>query len=267
MSKFSFQKILDEIQENLANLPISDSIRKKIIEGLLKLKKQKLNLLIVGATGAGKSSTINALFGLDHEVKHEEVAKEGHDPNPETMEINDYKLNNLILWDSPGLGDSEQNDKIHAEKIKELLKREDKDGKGLIDLVLVIIDSSVRDLGTTYTLINDVIFPNFPHEDRIIVGLNKCDKAISRTPKFNKDPFNFEENKPEPHLLSYLEEKLIPAVKSRIYDGTGADIEPVYYSAGFNYNISKLLYLIVRSTPDKKRMAVATNMKRRYLSL
>jgi predicted GTPase len=58
----------------------------------------------------------------------------------------------------------------------------------------------VRDLGTTYTLINDVIFPNFPHEDRIIVGLNKCDKAISRTPKFNKDPFNFEENKPEPHL-------------------------------------------------------------------
>jgi hypothetical protein len=42
MSKFSFQKILDEIQENLANLPISDSIRKKIIEGLLKLKKQKL---------------------------------------------------------------------------------------------------------------------------------------------------------------------------------------------------------------------------------
>ena len=35
------------------------------MKNLLNLKKQKINLMITGATGVGKSSTINALFNTE----------------------------------------------------------------------------------------------------------------------------------------------------------------------------------------------------------
>ena len=35
-----------------------------------------------------------------------------------TMEIEKYSLGNLIIWDTPGLGDNTEKDEIHAGKIK-----------------------------------------------------------------------------------------------------------------------------------------------------
>lgn len=110
-------------------------------------------MLITGATGSGKSSTINALFGTD-------TAKVGMGVDPETMDIQKYELDNLVLWDSPGLGDGKEKDQRHAKGIIKKLNELDKDGRPLIDLVLVILDGGSRDLGTSYELINQVIIPN-----------------------------------------------------------------------------------------------------------
>ena len=56
-----------------------------------------LDVLVVGGTGAGKSSTINAMF-------EREVAKVGRSYEPETMKIESTELNDCIrFWDSPGL--------------------------------------------------------------------------------------------------------------------------------------------------------------------
>lgn len=52
--------------------------------------------MITGATGCGKSSTINAMFNTD-------VAEVGMGVDPETMDIRKYELDNLILWDENGL--------------------------------------------------------------------------------------------------------------------------------------------------------------------
>ena len=55
----------------------------------MHLKEQKINLMITGATGCGKSSTINALFNT-------EVARVGVGVDPETMDITKYDLDNLV---------------------------------------------------------------------------------------------------------------------------------------------------------------------------
>ena len=51
-----------------------------------------------------------------------------------------------------------------------------------IDLVLVLADATSRDLGTTHSLISDVIVPNLGDENdkktRIIAALNKCDAVM-----------------------------------------------------------------------------------------
>ena len=229
------------------------------MKNFLQLKEQKINLMITGATGCGKSSTINALFNT-------EVAKVGVGVDPETMDITRYDLDNLVLWDSPGLGDGKEADNRHAKNIIQKLNERDENGNLLIDLVLVILDGSTRDLGTSYELINSVIIPNLGQdkENRILVAINQADVAMKGR------YWDYENNRPEPPLQKFLEEK-VTSVQRRIKEGTGVDITPIYYSAGFKeegmpqsrpYNLSKLLYYIIKFTPKEKRLSFVENINR-----
>ena len=222
----------------------------------LYLKEQKLNLMITGATGCGKSSTINALFDLD-------IAKVGSGINLVTTTINHYDLDNLILWDTPGLGDGKEADARYTKNIINKLLEKDEKGNFLIDLVLVILDGSSRDLSISYELINNVIIPNLGEnkKNRILVAINQADIAMKGR------NWNYKENKPEPKLVEFLDEK-VKSVSKRIKEATGLDITPIYYSAGFKedgikqnpYNLSKLLYYIIKHTPKEKRTSYAQNI-------
>lgn len=253
------KKIFDAMQEDIENANIPDSEKAKLMKNLLHLKEQKINLMITGATGCGKSSTINALFDM-------KVAKVGVGVDPETMEITKYELDNLILWDSPGLGDGKEADNRHAKNIIKKLNELDENNNLLIDLVLVILDGSTRDLGTSYELINNVIIPNLGEnkKDRILVAINQADAAMKGR------HWDYNTNKPDGELEKFLEEKIV-SVKNRIKEGTGIDIEPIYYSAGYKennekqcqpYNLSKLLSYIVKFTPKEKRLSFIENINR-----
>ena len=249
--------VLEAMESDIMNADIPDVEKNKLMKNFLKLKEQKINLMITGATGCGKSSTINALFNAEN-------AKVGVGVDRETMDIQKYELENLILWDSPGLGDGKEADNRHAKNIIKKLNERDENGNLLIDLVLVILDGSSRDLGTSYELINSVIIPNLGEdkENRILVAINQADVAMKGR------YWNYEENKPEPRLVEFLEEK-VASVKRRIKEGTGVDVEPIYYCAGFKeegkeqnkpYNLSKLLYYIIKFTPKQKRLAYIENI-------
>ena len=251
------KKFLEAMEEDIIKADIPDSERNKLMKNFLKLKEQKINLMITGATGCGKSSTINALFNT-------EVAKVGVGVDPETMDIAKYELDNLVLWDSPGLGDGKEADNRHAKNIINKLHERDKNGNLLIDLVLVILDGSTRDLGTSYELINSVIIPNLGEEKegRILVAINQADVAMKGR------YWDYENNKPEPKLEQFLEDKVL-SVRKRIKEGTGVDVKPIYYSAGFKeegeeqcrpYNLSKLLYFIIKFTPKEKRLSYIDNI-------
>ncbi len=79
--------------------------------------------------------------------------------------------------------------------------------------------------------------------------------------------WDFENNKPELKLVEFLEEKAT-SVKHRVKEATGVDVEPIYYSAGYKdgeeeqrpWNLSKLLYFIVKNTPAEKRLSYADNI-------
>ena len=133
-------------------------------------------------------------------------------------------------------------------------------------MVLVILDGSTRDLGTSYELINSVIIPNLGQdkENRILVAINQADVAMKGR------YWDYENNRPEPPLQKFLEEK-ITSVQRRIKEGTGVNVTPIYYSAGFKeegmpqsrpYNLSKLLYYIIKFTPKEKRLSFVENINR-----
>ncbi len=227
---------------------LSDVAKATVLKNIQKLRNTKVNILITGATGCGKSSTINALFGS-------EKAKVGQGVNPETMDIQKFEYSNIVLWDSPGLGDGKEADVKHSKNIIDKLYEKNHDGEMLIDLVLVILDGGSRDLGTSFELINQVIIPNLGEDKkRLLVAINQADQAMKGR------YWNYEENKPEPKLVEFLEEKVI-STKNRIKEATGIDVEPIYYSAGYKdgnesqnpYNLSKLLLFILRHTKEEKR--------------
>ena len=253
------RNIFKEIERRVMNEQMDETTRQKLLGNLLRMKEQKINLMITGATGVGKSSTINALFG-------EEVAKVGTSVNPETMGIDKYELDNLVIWDTPGLGDGREADNRHSKIIVDKLYEKDRNGNLLIDLVLVILDGSSRDLGTSYELINSVIIPNLGEnkKNRILVAINQADVAMKG--KY----WNAQENRPERKLQDFLEDK-VASVRRRIKEATGIDVEPIYYSAGDKeegymqqkpYNLSKLLYYILQHTPEEKRLVYAQNINK-----
>ncbi|OPH60303.1 hypothetical protein BC351_17550 [Paenibacillus ferrarius] len=233
----------ENIEQKIQKSNLDENDKKVIYSNLLRLKSQKVNILITGATGSGKSSTINAIFDT-------RMAKVGYGVDPETMDIQKYEIKNLVLWDSPGLGDGKNNDIRHSKNITNILKEKDENGDALIDLVLVIVDGSSKDLGTSYALINEVIIPNMPEKNRILVAINQCDIAMKGK------GWNHEFKNPERELEAFLNDKAA-SVKRRIYEGTGVNIEPIFYSAAENYNISKLLCFIMKFSPEEKRQLYA----------
>lgn len=240
--------IMDTIMAEVkkGDLNLSESEEKIFIEAIEEAKKQKLNIMFVGATGVGKSSTINAIFNT-------EVAKVGYSVNPETSTIKKYEIDNMILWDTPGLGDSPENDANYAIQIANALKAKDENGNLIVDEVVVLVDGSNRDMGTTYEVIENIIMPYIGDSNRIVIAINQCDMA-KKGRCWNRD-----EGKPEEELVEFLNDK-VKSVKNRILEYTGVETSPIYYSALYKYNISKLLYTMIKSIPETKRFVVADNL-------
>ena len=202
-----------------------------------------LDVEVSGVTGAGKSTTLNSLFSKT-------VAKVGNGIEPMTMETGDYELNDVFrIWDTPGLGDGVENDKRHKKKLVELLQKTyTLDGKvyGFVDMVLVIIEGSSRDMGSTYTLLNDVLVP-YIQNDRILVAINQADVAMKGR------YWNQITSEPDTQLLNFLEEKAL-SVQRRVREATGVSIlKPVYYSAAYKYNVCAILDFIIDNIPLQRR--------------
>lgn len=248
----------DELIEAIRNdKSLDESAKNKVLLNLSRLKDTKVNILIAGATGCGKSSTINALFNSNK-------AKVGQGVDPETMDIVKYEYDNIVLFDSPGLGDGKDADIKHSKNIIKKLYEKDSNDNVLIDLVLVILDGSSRDLGTSFELINNVIIPNIGEDKkRLLIAINQADMAMKGR------GWNHKENKPEPELAKFLDEKVI-STQRRIKEATGVDVEPIYYAAGYKdgsegqnpYNLSKLLAFILRHTKEEKRAVFAQDINK-----
>lgn len=252
--KKSIYELLEE-EITSSELPVNE--KNERLSHLIRMREKKVNIILVGASGSGKSSTVNALFNT-------EVAKIGVGVDPETSDITSYTLDNLTIWDTPGLGDGVESDEKYCRMLTKKLSETDESGEPVIDLVMIVLDASSKDLGSSYDLINNVIVPCLGKDKkgRILIGLNQADVAMKGK------HWDSEKNEPDEILLTFLKKKA-ESVRRRIQEGTGLNIRPIYYCAGYKeeggeqckpYNLTKLLYYIIKSIPMEKRLAFADNI-------
>lgn len=102
----------------------------------IKKEKPIMNILLMGATGVGKSSLINALFG-------KEIAKAGVG-KPITQHLEKYidEKKGLILWDTKGIEDKDYHDTMQSIKkgIEDSFKTLDE--KEAIDVAYLCVDET-----------------------------------------------------------------------------------------------------------------------------
>jgi len=247
------------LEDEIKGMNVSESLKELRLKMLDEVKDKKVNVMLVGATGSGKSSTVNALFDMY-------IAKVGTGVDPETSVLQEFIIDNLTVWDTPGLGDGVERDVEIKNAIEDKLMEKDADGNMLVDLAVVVIDASTKDLGTYYELINETLKPAFGKEakKRILIAVNQADIAMKGT------HWDAEKNEPDDVLYEFLKNKAA-SVKERIMENTGLNIKPVCYCAGYKeegqeqkkpYNLTKLLYAIIKAVPKDKRLAFADTINK-----
>ncbi len=102
----------------------------------IKKEKPKMNILLMGYTGSGKSSLINALFG-------EEIAKTGVG-KPITQHLEKYvdEKKGLILWDTKGIEDKNYHDTMQSIKKEMEDSFKTLDEKEAIDVAYLCVDET-----------------------------------------------------------------------------------------------------------------------------
>jgi uncharacterized protein len=213
-----------------------------IVNRINRMSVYPLDVMLTGVTGAGKSSTINGIFNAD-------MASIGYGVDPETQDVSSYSINQYMrVWDTPGLGDGVVSDQIHTHKIRDMLKKTyllDQRLYGWIDMVIVILDGSSKDMYTAYKLLEEVVYPNIT-SDRVLIAINQADFAMKGRGWLGECP--------DENLSNFLRSKE-DSIISRIHKKLGVNIvRPISYSAKFSYNIDAFIDMIITEFPKRRRI-------------
>ena len=59
------ENIYEAMQNDIMKANLSEAEKNKMLKNVMRLKEQKVNIMVTWATGCGKSSTINAMFDIE----------------------------------------------------------------------------------------------------------------------------------------------------------------------------------------------------------
>lgn len=193
---------------------------------------------VMGKTGAGKSSLINAIFkGNVCPVSDVEACTR------ETKEIKiEFGHRSIRLIDIPGVGENANRDSEYEALYKRLLPK--------MDLILWVIKGDDRAFSADEHFYQQVLKPVGGDKKTVFV-LNQIDKI---------EPFrewDIEHNQPSLNQLTNIRKK-----EAYLIERFGFTEHPVIsVSANEKYNISKLVEAMVRALPKEAKSGVVAQVK------
>lgn len=240
---FMIQKLFDVILSN-----VSEDERGEVLDELGKeITGRPFRVAIIGQSGVGKSSTLNAVFGLNLPVS--DIAEGTTEIIEKIFPMRDgFKLS---IYDMPGLLQSRKKDKIYEDMYKEILPK--------CDVIVYIIKANTRNIGDDCRILKDVVLPICNQnsiKDNLIIAVNKVD-TIGQTidpddPELMWDPIS---NVPSDKLFECIKKKRIDIFTKLIDEGlvimnTESALDPsqvVFYSATYEYNLGEFIKTITKA--------------------
>ena len=230
---------LSEKDSKLLEETVSDRIRKK-----------PFRVAIIGQSGVGKTSTLNAVFGLNEYVS--DVAEGTTKIEEHIFPIKDGF--SLAIYDMPGLNNDIVKDMEYEEMYKSVLPQ--------CDVIVYIINAHSKDIGEDCRILKDIIMPICKEKDvlkNMVIAVNKIDTIGQaedpNDPELRWDIIN---NVPTEKLKKYIKIKL-GAISEKLIEEKIAGLPKnedavsvdriVFYSAVFNYNLRAFMMAIL-NTPE-----------------
>ncbi|MBD5365027.1 MAG: hypothetical protein HDR79_08805 [Bacteroides sp.] len=241
--KFLINEIFDKIFEK-ANLSqkeqdeVNNAINKELIEKPFKVA-------VIGQSGVGKSTTLNAVFGLKNYTSN--LAEGTTDIIEEVFPLRDgFKLS---IYDMPGLNNDEEKDIQYAKLYERILPG--------CDVIVYIINAHSRDFGEDCRILKDIVLPicnTNEIKENLIIAVNKIDtigeNIDPNDPELQWDIIN---NLPPTKLKEAIKTKLSDITDKLIDEGllgTSNGLQPhqvVFFSAIKNYNLQDFIRAISKA--------------------
>lgn len=148
-----------------------EKVTEKIVAGIHSEQAKPMIVCVMGQTGVGKSSLINALFGTSLNVSDVKPCTK----EPERVEVKGISGASLHFYDLPGLGESVSADLTYLDYYYNLLNK--------CDIALWLIHSDSRALSVDRMLLGKLLerFDNPRILSKVTFVLSKCD-LVSKEP-------------------------------------------------------------------------------------
>jgi small GTP-binding protein len=204
------------------------------------------NIALVGETGVGKSTTINALFNAGQGVGHTKAHTMGETAIQVTVEAVNGQQGLLEVYDMPGLGESKAKRATHFETYKRVLEK--------VDVAVWILDAQYRAIESIQEyLANEISSINPNLIQRMVFALNKAD--LVHPGPMHWHPYA---NLPSEEQEENIKERILD-VKAKISEAVPAwNGTVIAYSALKRYNLPQLFEVMLEAVPMKRRWVVAS---------
>lgn len=212
-----------------------------------EIHDKPFKVAVIGQSGVGKSTTLNAIFGLENYTAN---LKEGTtDIIEKIFPMRDGF--NLSIYDMPGLNNDIRKDEEYSKLYKEILPG--------CDVVVYIINAHSRDFGEDCRILKEIVLPICDANavmDNVILAVNKIDTiGESFAPDDPDYQWDYINNIPSPALKQCIQIK-ITEITSKLVDeniilmGDNHALNPeqiVFYSATQNFNLLSFLKAITNA--------------------
>lgn len=198
-------------------------------------------IAIIGFTGVGKSTTLNALFNAGQPTSNVRACTQKEAPIIGDVSKYTGSKGSVIIYDMPGLGEDIYSDRKHFETYKKVLP--------IVDIAVWTFHTGDRSMTPMQEALQGLInYLGNDFQEKLMFAINKAD-AISP----GESAWNATLNSPSPEqrkniteLESYVREKI-----RQIMPRWNGSI--VTYSAKTRFRLSQLMTAMVETLPQERR--------------
>jgi uncharacterized protein len=192
---------------------------------------------VVGISGVGKSSTLNAMFGTRLPISHTTACTKAISTTDLQLVLQKGEASGekvqLQIVDAPGLGESINTDPAYIQMYQEHLER--------CDVVVWIFSARNRALALDQTYLK--LFSKFL--PKIVFAVNQCDSLI-------EGGWNEKTNLPT-DALKLLIEEVVEDRQQKLSEVTGIRPLVTAYSAQHGFRLQKLFRNLIERLPAERR--------------